>query len=473
MTRSHPVAATPELLDDLQAVLDDLNNYQHNLTYEAAKTALEQLLADCSATAGETSPLAGAIAQLEDMLDKLHDGVVHIAVFGLVGRGKSSLLNALLGEPVFATGPIHGVTQQQAAALWQVSDPEGHRRSPIRLIDTPGLDEVNGAEREELARQVAQQADLILFVVAGDLTRLEYESLSQLRAASKPMLLVFNKVDQYPEVDRQAIYAKLRDERVKALLSPEEIVMVAAAPLVPHVQQDAQGRVQVTMTVGAPQIEPLKVKILEVLAREGKALIALNSMLFANQISQELAHYKLTLREQEANQLIWKGAVAKSLAIALNPVTVLDMVSSAVIDVTTIQLLSRLYDIEMTEAGAKDLLQTIALAMGGISLGDFAANLGLSALKGTLGLAAPVSGGLALAPYLAVAITQASIAGVSSYTMGQVAKTYFANGAGWGGAGPKTVVQKILGQLDQRHLLSRLKSEIQSQLRPPAREEAF
>jgi GTP-binding protein Era len=130
MTRSHPVAATPDLLHDLQAVLDDLNNYQHDLTYEAAKTALEQLLADCSATAGETSPLAGAIAQLEDMLDKLHYGVVHIAVFGLVGRGKSSLLNALLGEPVFATGPIHGVTQQQEAALWQVSDPEGHRRSP-------------------------------------------------------------------------------------------------------------------------------------------------------------------------------------------------------------------------------------------------------------------------------------------------------------------------------------------------------
>ncbi|MDM7326681.1 MAG: GTP-binding protein [Thermosynechococcus sp. Uc] len=452
------------LLRELQGTIEDLEDYQSALSYQAAKRALEKLLLECKATGTEKAPLARAIADLEEMLDKLHHGVVHIAVFGMVGRGKSSLLNALLGEPYFATGPIHGVTQEESSVLWQIS--AAQRGNPIRLIDTPGLDEVNGAAREQLAREVAAQADLILFVIAGDLTRLEYQALSELRQAGKPMILVFNKVDQYPEVDREAIYIKIRDERVKALLSPEEIVMVAAAPLVPQVQRDSQGRVQVKMTVGAPQVEPLKQKILEVLQREGKALIALNSMLFANKVSEELARYKLALRDQEANQLIWKGAVTKALAIALNPITVLDMVSSAVIDLTTIQLLSRLYDIELTDAGAKDLLQTIALAMGSISLGEFAVNLGLSSLKGLLGLATPVSGGIALGPYLSVAMTQAGIAGLSSYTMGQVAKTYFANGAGWGSAGPKTVVRQILSQLDQRHILNRLKLEIQQQLYP-------
>ncbi|BCX13033.1 MAG: hypothetical protein KatS3mg067_1971 [Thermosynechococcus sp.] len=452
------------LLKELQGTIDDLEDYQSALSYEAAKSALEKLLCECKATGTGKASLVRAIADLEAMLDKLHHGVVQIAVFGMVGRGKSSLLNALLGEPYFATGPIHGVTQGEASALWQIS--EAQRGNPIRLIDTPGLDEVNGAAREQLAREVAAQADLILFVIAGDLTRLEYQALSELRQAGKPMILVFNKVDQYPEADREAIYAKIRDERVKELLSPKEIVMVAAAPLVPQVQRDSQGRVQVKMTVGAPQVEPLKRKIVEVLEQEGKALLALNSMLFANRVSEELARYKLELRDQEANQLIWKGAVAKALAIALNPVTVLDMVSSAVIDLTTIQLLSRLYGIELTEAGAKELLQTIALAMGSISLGEFAVHLGLSSLKGLLGLATPMSGGLALGPYLSVAMTQAGIAGFSSYTMGQVAKTYFANGAGWGAAGPKTVVQQILSQLDQRHILHRLKLEIQEQLYP-------
>ena len=45
------------------------------------------------------------------------------------------------------------------------------------------------------------------------------------------MILVFNKIDQYPQADRDEIYATIRDKRVKELLSPSEIVMVTASPL--------------------------------------------------------------------------------------------------------------------------------------------------------------------------------------------------------------------------------------------------
>ncbi|MEN9263107.1 MAG: GTPase, partial [Gloeomargarita sp. GMQP_bins_44] len=42
---------------------------------------------------------------------RLTQGLVQVVALGLVGRGKSSLLNALVGEPVFATGAVHGVTR--------------------------------------------------------------------------------------------------------------------------------------------------------------------------------------------------------------------------------------------------------------------------------------------------------------------------------------------------------------------------
>ena len=87
----------------------------------------------------------------------------------------------------------------------------------MELIDTPGLDEVDGETRATLAEQVAKQADLILFVITGDMTKLEHQALSQLREAGKPIILVFNKVDQYPETDRMAIYHKIRDDRVREL----------------------------------------------------------------------------------------------------------------------------------------------------------------------------------------------------------------------------------------------------------------
>jgi len=47
----------------------------------------------------------------------------------------------------------------------------------VELIDTPGLDEIEGQARAQMARDVVRQADLILFVVAGDITRTEYQAL--------------------------------------------------------------------------------------------------------------------------------------------------------------------------------------------------------------------------------------------------------------------------------------------------------
>lgn len=461
---------------DLDQALHELEQYQADLNYHQAQASLHQLLERLDLKPQEAAELAETLDSLEDMLAKLQEGVVHIAVFGLVGRGKSSLLNALLGQACFATGPIHGVTQTSSRAVWSGVDGgevgssrvvlPGLGQSRVELIDTPGLDEVGGEARQVLAQEVAQQADLILFVISGDMTKLEHQALWELRQASKPIILVFNKVDQYPETDRQAIYAKIRDERVKELLTPNEIVMVAASPLVPKLVHHPDGRITAELTPGPPQIEDLKLKILQVLQSEGKALVALNTLLFADGVNEQITKQKMVIRESQAKQLIWKSATAKALAIALNPITMVDIVSSLVIDLTMIQALAKLYGLEMTREGARQLLQKIALTIGGISGSEMLANLGLSSLKGILGLAAPATGGATLIPYVSVAITQAGIAGFSSYSIGQVSKEYLANGASWGAAGPKTVVREILDSIDHAEILGRLKAELHQRLRP-------
>ncbi|MFM7440332.1 MAG: Era-like GTP-binding protein, partial [Snowella sp.] len=147
----------------------------------------------------------------------------------------------------------------------------GWGNSQIQLIDTPGIDEVDGETREALARDIAQKTDLILFIIAGDLSKVEYNALSQLREVGKPMILVFNKIDQYPETDRLAIYQKIRDERVKELLSPDEIVMVAANPLQSELIKDSLGKVKRHQYRSEPQVTELKLKIVELLQREGKS----------------------------------------------------------------------------------------------------------------------------------------------------------------------------------------------------------
>ena len=55
---------------------------------------------------------------LKSNLDKLDQGIIQIAVFGLVSRGKSAVLNALLGEKILETGPLNGVTQWQSSLAY-------------------------------------------------------------------------------------------------------------------------------------------------------------------------------------------------------------------------------------------------------------------------------------------------------------------------------------------------------------------
>jgi len=468
---------SPTWEKELDNAIFSFDDIQAELHYKQAQTALGNLVANLDLTSQEKDGLETEIADLEMMLGKLDRMVVQIAAFGMVGRGKSSLLNALVGQAVFETGPLHGVTRSDQRVSWSITEEaigETERalrvtlsaggQSQVELIDTPGLDEVNGETRAALAEQVTKQADLLLFVIAGDMTKLEHEALSQLRKAGKPILLVFNKIDQYPEADRMAIYQKIRDERVRELLSPDEIVMTAASPLVKTAIRRPDGTRDLQLRTGDAQVEALKLKILEILHHEGKALVALNTMLYADSVNEQLVQRKLTIRSQYATQLIWKAAITKAVAIALNPITVVDILSATVIDIVMILGLSKLYGITMTEVGAVKLLQKIALSMGGIGASELLANLGLSGLKTLLGISVPATGGISLGPYLSVALTQGAVAGVSSYGIGQITKAYLANGATWGPDGPKAVISKILATLDESSILNRIKEELLKKL---------
>ena len=461
--------------EDLEQALRGVGTIQEELNYNQARNSLGKLVERLDLTSIEKIGLEAEIDRLVALLEKLDRSLIQIAAFGLVGRGKSSILNALVGQEIFTTGPLHGVTRTIKGVNWQLSSDDtfpnlarltlnGQGNAQVQLLDTPGIDEVDGQTREILACQVAQQVDLILFIISGDMTKVEFSALAKLREAGKPMILVFNKIDQYPEVDRLAIYEKIASERVKELLSPDEIVMVAASPLLTETVKEQDGRLKTQRFRGKPQIEALKLKILEILEREGKSLVALNSMLYADEVNEQIVARKMAIRDRGANQLIQKAVMIKASAIALNPVTVLDLFTGAVIDLAMILALSRLYGIDLTRQGAIALLQKIALNMGGISASEFLAVLGLSSLKGLLGLSIPATGGISLLPYTSIALTQAGVAGVSCYAIGQVTKTYLANGATWGPDGPKAVVASILDSLDETSILNRIKRELGSKL---------
>ena len=114
---------------------------------DRARDSLESSLAGLQLTAEEERVMAEELKQLRDLGKKLDENTIEIAAFGMVSRGKSSVLNALLGREVFEVGATHGTTVNRSAKRWEQDD--GQRSGPVParlvLVNTPGIDEVGVA----------------------------------------------------------------------------------------------------------------------------------------------------------------------------------------------------------------------------------------------------------------------------------------------------------------------------------------
>src|SRR5579875_3419310 len=457
--------------EELTELLDELDRQtaaeKPDEAVERARVSQEETLTGLKLTPEEETALADELRQLRDLTQKLDETTIEIAAFGLVSRGKSSVLNALVGQDVFKVGATHGTTVARAAQRWEQSTlgRPGLEGANLVVVDTPGIDEVGGEVREVLARDVARHADLILFIVSGDMQRVEIEALAELREAQKPIILVFNQIDRYPELDRDQIYAKIKDERVRHLVRAEDVVMTAARPDAFRVKvQLPDGTTEIQWERPAPLIEPLKARILDVLDREGKALVALNTLLIAGDLHAEIVARKVQIRDNAANRLIWNFALAKGAAVALNPVPVADMAGGLAVDVSMIVTLSKLYGIPLTRRTAASLVRDMMLALGAMGLVSVASRLLASGLKSSLAGLTVASGGLA-APltalgYGAIGLTQAATGATTSYVLGQGAKTYLRQGCQWGPRGIKTVIQQILAEAQADSVIDRLRDDL-------------
>jgi GTP-binding protein Era len=145
-----------------------------------------------------------------------------VAVVGAPNAGKSTLVNALVGQKVAIVSPKAQTTRTRLMGVAILDDAQ------TLLIDTPGIFE----PRRRLDRAMvaaawggAQDADLIALVIdakTGFSARIE-AMLDTLKGRSEPKILILNKVDVTPKDQLLTLTAQL-NERLKF----EEIFMVSA-----------------------------------------------------------------------------------------------------------------------------------------------------------------------------------------------------------------------------------------------------
>ena len=272
----------------------------------------------------------------------------------------------------------------------------------------------------------------------------------------------------YPDTDRESIYRSLQQlgsgnaagRKLQMLLSCDEIVMVAAEPAPMEVRVEyPNGNVAYEWETPLPQVDELKQKILQILNREGRSLLALNALLQVQQAEAAIAQKTIDQRSLAAEDLIWQYAKYKAIVVGLNPIAFLDLLGGFVADLALIRSLARLYNLPMTGFEAAKLLRMIILSSGGLLLSELGSGLMLGLGKSATAIASgenPTN----ITAYAGAAITQAGIAGYGSYAIGQAAKVYLERGCSWGQFGASTVIQEILSQVEPNTILYRLRLEL-------------
>ncbi len=127
-----------------------------------------------------------------------HSGFV--CILGRPNAGKSTLLNALVGEKIAIISPKPQTTRNRILGIINVPERKGHEGGQIVLIDTPGVhraDSSLGRKMMSEIQEALQGCQLILLIVDAKRkwTAEDAFVLDLIKRSSTPVFLLLNKID--------------------------------------------------------------------------------------------------------------------------------------------------------------------------------------------------------------------------------------------------------------------------------------
>ncbi|GCL43569.1 small GTP-binding protein [Dolichospermum planctonicum] len=360
------------------------------------------------------------LSRTRDIEANLARGEIQVVVFGTGSAGKTSLVNAIMGRIVGEVNAPMGTTQVGETYCLRL---KGLERK-ILITDTPGILEpgVEGTEREQLARALATEADLLLFVVDNDLRRSEYEPLRGLAEIGKRSLLVLNKTDLYTDTDRDVILGRLR-ERVRSFIATNDVVAIAANPQIAKLETGETCQPE-------PDIIPLLRRMASILRAEGEDLIADNILLQSLRLGEEARKLIDSQRRRQADKVIVRYQWIGAGVVSVTPLPVVDLLATAAVNAQMVVEIGKIYGCDLNMERGKELA---------LSLGKTIAGLGI--VKGAIQLLST-----ALQLNVTTFIVGRAIQGVTAAYLTRIAGKsfieYFRHDQDWGDGGMTEVVQQ-------------------------------
>jgi GTP-binding protein EngB required for normal cell division/uncharacterized protein (DUF697 family) len=327
---------------------------------------------------------------LEEVEEKREQQTLEIVAFGTVSGGKSSVLNALAGRDVFRTEVRGGTTVARNEIPWPGDD-------RVVLVDTPGLAEIKGHEREELAKRAARDADLVVFVTDGPLRDFEVRFLEILSAMEKRIVVCLNKEDWYTPEDRELLLDQIA-EQARRLVPRENIVAVRARPTVRVRTRVLADGTQSDETVAVESdISALAERLQAIVNRDGTDLLLANLLLQSRGLVAEAKAHVRTQIDARAWQIVERSMWQAGAAAALSPLPVIDLAAGLGITSHMVLQLARVYrqKIDLDTAGrlVSELGKQLVSVAGANVAAPVAAS-GIASLLKTVPGVGTISGGL-------------------------------------------------------------------------------
>ncbi|XP_051118794.1 probable transmembrane GTPase FZO-like, chloroplastic [Andrographis paniculata] len=185
------------------------------------------------------APLMGDISLLKDAVSQL-DEPFSLVIVGEFNSGKSSVINALLGQNYLKDGVIP-TTNEITFLRYSESEyseqrcernPDGQYTcyipAPILkemiIVDTPGTNVIL-QRQQRLTEEFVPRADLILFVLSADrpLTESEVSFLRYTQQWKKKVVFVLNKSDLYRNDDELEEAVSFIKENARKMINAEHV----------------------------------------------------------------------------------------------------------------------------------------------------------------------------------------------------------------------------------------------------------
>ena len=289
-------------------------------------------------------------SELEELDRRARSEEFYVAVFGEISAGKSSLIRALAPQAQAEVDVIGGTTRAVTH----------FRNDDTTFADVPGSHEISGAAREQLARDEALRAHVVIYVCASDLTRDQDTELRWLHGFGKPTVLVLNKADQFDARERDALLRTLR-ERYGDVTDAQ--IVVSAGGLERFERQLPDGRREHVERERLPDITSLK-KLLAGFAKLGSAgLEPSREAALLTSLSGKADALENDARDREASAIVakyTKRAVVGALA-AVIPGS--DLVIQSVLGAALIRELAKLYGVAVRDVDIDKFLSHIKLTV--------------------------------------------------------------------------------------------------------------